>query len=103
MPVSEIINIPGTPPTYCPGCKCIVNGHFHETQAKPEPGNYSVCVYCQTLSVYAQDMSLTKVDIDSLDPELQKEVHLMLAQMRDVSNIPVNMWPKDLCPKYEEK
>ena len=66
--------------TRCPTCSAIVDRASSTENARPGPGDLSVCAYCVGVSLYAEDMSLEAFDLSTLSASKRAEIE----KMRDV-------------------
>jgi hypothetical protein len=73
----------------CPVCRHPLDraGSTDSDEARPKPGDYSVCVYCATALVVNADattfLPLTVFDFACMDPETRSMLHAMMAAARE--------------------
>jgi len=73
-------------PCKCPGCGVPLDATTDpsDQNATPEPGDVTLCFYCETLLEFDEQLELREIDIKTLQPEVQDLVVARLAQMQAV-------------------
>ena len=64
-----------TPESACPSCGKLLDatsGADHDEE--PEPGDYSVCIYCAATLRFGDDLALVSVSIDDVHPSARKQL-----------------------------
>jgi hypothetical protein len=80
-----------TKPSTCPRCRHEVDAATHPTEdVRPRPGDVSVCIGCQGVNLFAEDLTLRMPTPEELQrlrgsdawPQIQRIVHAMLRVKR---------------------
>lgn len=51
----------------CPNCKSVLNSHKSETSDVPKKDDISVCLYCQSVLMFNEDLTLRAISKDEWD------------------------------------
>jgi hypothetical protein len=78
---------------FCPCCNHELGLHTEaknpKGDTKPEPGNFTVCLYCQMILCYQNDLTLIKsfakelIELSRTNPALMHEIVLAQAYARE--------------------
>lgn len=63
---------------FCPCCGTKVDTSTHHTETTPSPGDVAVCLYCSSVSLYKEDLTLREPTREELDTLLTQVPELSL-------------------------
>lgn len=82
------VELTGFSPRRCPHCSATLDAHAIPGGGAPEPGDWSICAYCEGLSVFGADGVLRRPTAEewrSLGPEERDAITGALATIRSVN------------------
>jgi hypothetical protein len=66
--------------TYCPSChKCLDASTHPKGNAKPKPGDVSVCMYCTAPLQFTAGLALVPLDLSTVDAETAAKLRWAIA------------------------
>ena len=66
-----------TAPTSCPQCghRITAASHVDDNAPMPQPGDYTICLYCSTLLIFADDLAVRNLtDAEMIEAVGNKEM-----------------------------
>lgn len=76
------------PATTCPTCRETLDGVTSTgSRAQPEPGDYSICVYCGTLLMFTETLVLRRLTYDE-----ERAVPLYVKRKVEIANRAARAW-----------
>lgn len=70
----------------CPNCGATLNANTGCTDGtKPEPGDISICLYCQSINIFSEHMTTLKLPqerYDAFSDEEKAEIEKVIQQLK---------------------
>jgi hypothetical protein len=72
-------------PCLCPVCESKLDAASATNRdgATPQSGDVTICIYCTTVLAFTDDLAVEKIDIKSIEPELQDILAAMIVEIQD--------------------
>ena len=73
-------------PCNCPKCDMLLDAatDLSDPNNEPTPGDVTLCLYCDALLEFDEDMMLKEINIKELEPEVQDVIVMMLIQAQTI-------------------